>query len=170
MHALMTAGPSIRRPLRSLALVLLTLALVVTAPLTACGGDLSGPELVALQAAEPEASAAAGGATTASATTTQPSRHEIRATVRSRLPQIRSCYERSLSERPGLRGTLVASFTIETTGRVRGDATVEGMGDAPGLGECVRGEVLQLTFAPPQAGPLNVRYPVVLEPGGGSGR
>jgi hypothetical protein len=92
------------------------------------------------------------------------SREAIRRGIRSRLPEMRACYERSLQGQPGLRGKLEVAFRIEASGRVGSDVTATGFEDAPAFRECVLGEVAQLTFAPPESGSVKVRYPFTFEP------
>jgi len=80
----------------------------------------------------------------------------IRRHIRSKLAQIRHCYESRLISQPELSGTVVTSFIISPTGVVQG-AQASGSGDAP-LDSCVRDVVASIQF-PRFDHLVNVKYP-----------
>jgi len=80
----------------------------------------------------------------------------IRRHIRSKLPQIRYCYESRLISRPELAGTVTTSFVISPTGVVQG-AQATGSGDAT-LDSCVRDVVASIHF-PRFDHLVNVKYP-----------
>jgi hypothetical protein len=88
------------------------------------------------------------------------SRASIRRTIRSRLGDVRACYEARLVWRPELEGRLRTSFIIAPTGRVRFAAT-RGMSD-PYVRSCVEGVVRTFRFDRPEGGgEVGVNYPFV---------
>ena len=86
------------------------------------------------------------------------SREEIRRTIRSRIDEVRGCYEARLAVRPALEGRLMTSFVIGPTGRVQ-SVTTSGLDD-PFVRYCVSGVLRSLRFASPEGGGVvGINYP-----------
>jgi hypothetical protein len=84
--------------------------------------------------------------------------------VRSRLPEVRACYERALPAKPGLSGRLDARFTIDGKGATRDISwTTDELHDAAVAG-CVQRVLGGWRFSPPPPGPMTVTFPFVFQP------
>jgi hypothetical protein len=84
--------------------------------------------------------------------------------VRSRLPEIRACYERQLAAKPGLAGRLDARFTIDGTGATRGLSwATDELHDAA-VAACVERVIGGWRFSPPPPGPLTITFPFIFQP------
>lgn len=92
----------------------------------------------------------------------------VAATLRTALPAIRNCYEKSLTSQPTLAGKLMTSF------RIAADGSVDEAKEAPGEGppfpdpkvtECILKQIRALRFPKPNGGGVvKVKYPFVFEP------
>ncbi|MCZ7677490.1 MAG: AgmX/PglI C-terminal domain-containing protein [Sandaracinaceae bacterium] len=93
------------------------------------------------------------------------SREAIRRVVRSRLAEVRFCYEQGLVRRPRLEGGLTVQWIIGADGRVESAAlSSSDLGDAA-VEQCVVGAVRRWSFpATDLGGPTGVTYPFVLAP------
>lgn len=141
------------------------------------------PKVTVIGAATPDAPASAPTTPTASASSNtendamKNSAHDagtrftldrdgIRGAMRSAIPSIKDCYESWLPMHPGLGGTIITTFTIDTDDAVEGRISQLAVADA-GIGHvplegCILSSLADLRFDPPLNGPLNVTYPVVL--------
>jgi hypothetical protein len=82
--------------------------------------------------------------------------------VRSRMAQIRYCYEKALKIDPKTAGKIVVSFTIDPKGTVSGaKAASSTLGDAT-LDACIVAVFAKITFPEPKSGSVSVSYPIVL--------
>ena len=73
-------------------------------------------------------------------------------------PRFRRCYGRGLAEKPGLRGSIVLSVSIDDKGRVQKvEANSETL--APIL-NCVRAAVQAAVFAAPEGGAALITIPI----------
>jgi hypothetical protein len=91
-------------------------------------------------------------------------REAIRDVVREALPHFRFCFEWELARHPDLRGRVTLQFRIAEDGTVVDPGIAEdALGDETVL-RCFRGVVGRLRFPPPEGGPVDVRYPLVLSP------
>jgi hypothetical protein len=89
----------------------------------------------------------------------------IRRYVRAHIDAIAFCYDRELTVRPDLAGTLVAEFTIRTDGRVLA-ASARGLGDVA-VERCVEEVIRGIAFP---AAPTTIHvsaYPFTFRPAGG---
>lgn len=92
----------------------------------------------------------------------------VASTLRSALPAIRSCYEKSLTTQPTLSGKVMTSF------RIGADGSVDEAKEAPGEGppfpdakvtECILKQIRALRFPKPNGGGVvKVKYPFVFAP------
>lgn len=92
----------------------------------------------------------------------------VASTLRSALPAIRSCYEKSLTAQPTLSGKVMTSF------RIAADGSVDEAKEAPGEGppfpdpkvtECILKQIRALRFPKPNGGGVvKVKYPFVFAP------
>jgi hypothetical protein len=87
-------------------------------------------------------------------------RDEIRMVVRTKLPQVRACFELGLAEQPTLTGRVALRFTIDAMGRVREPSVADDeLGLAP-VTACLLDELATWQFPLPAAGrPLTIVYP-----------
>lgn len=92
-------------------------------------------------------------------------REVIQKVVRARMASFRACYEEGLKKNPKLAGRVVTRFVIDTSGKVDSAAAI---GDFDGdVKQCVAAAAKELTFPPPEGGPVTVAYPIVFSPTGG---
>jgi TonB family protein len=106
------------------------------------------------------------GPTSTAAGTSPPSkgtgtvkRENIDHTIKSHMTRFRSCYQRQLQRRPGLKGTVVMEITIRTDGTLRSASVAETSLHDPAVETCLSDELMRLEFAPPRRGEVVVRYP-----------
>ena len=86
----------------------------------------------------------------------------IRRVIRTRMNEIRFCYEKGLLQEPNLEGKLVVSFLILRDGRVTAVAPRESSIASAAVVRCVVEAVERLTFpVPPSASVAQVTYPFV---------
>jgi len=104
------------------------------------------------QAAPKEAS---GGKTISAA--------QVKAVVKSKMPQVRACYEKELKKRDGLRGKVVMSWTIHGSGKVSGVRVVRNTTRNSAMVPCMIRAVSKWTF-PKATAPFDVEYPFVFKP------
>lgn len=84
----------------------------------------------------------------------------IKRIIRANFPRFRQCYESGLKKDPGLRGTVVTRFIIDTTGATESASYSGGsLGDAS-VQSCVVGVYRTLSFPEPQSGKVMVTYPI----------
>lgn len=77
-------------------------------------------------------------------------------------PAVRRCYEATLAKRPGARGALTLTFTVNAVGKVEG---VSATGFDPGLAACVKGAAATWRFPIPMsayASPRVARFTIGL--------
>ena len=124
----------------------------------------AGPVLCAPSASvRPDAHGAPDGMTPTDSSPSGLSPELIDAVVKTRVRQLRHCYERKLKTVPDLAGSLVVSFTIGSTGSVT-SAQSSTLGNAD-VEQCVVGRFLQLQFPPPaDGGTVMVSYRFVFQP------
>ncbi len=94
---------------------------------------------------------------------TLPKEH-IQAVIRSKVPDVRRCYEAALDAGAGPEGKLVVQFVIGPDGSVRSvDAKTDSMG-RPDLASCVFAAVRMMRFSRPLGGgTVIVNYPFVFK-------
>jgi hypothetical protein len=89
----------------------------------------------------------------------------IRKTVREAYASLRLCFEDGLRRNPQLTGSLLASFVISRDGTV-GSAFDAGSDlPDPEVIQCVLAAIQALRFPQPDAGIVEVSYPITLTPG-----
>lgn len=82
--------------------------------------------------------------------------------LRSRMAQIRYCYQKALAIDPKTAGKITVSFTIDPKGATSGaKAASSTLGDAT-LDACIVSVVSKITFPEPTSGSVTVSYPIVL--------
>jgi len=93
-------------------------------------------------------------------------KNTIRRYVRQKLNQIEFCYQKQLTVKPTLAGTVVTKWTIDGNGRVLAP-TATGMGDRA-VEECVASVIATIQFPRPAGGGIvNVTsYPFTFRPAG----
>jgi TonB family protein len=89
---------------------------------------------------------------------------QIARAIRSRLAEIRACYERALKRRPDIGGKLVLRFTLTAMGTVSSVEIDEDTLDDDEVTRCVRGAVRGWRFAAPPRGGLVVTFPFLFQP------
>ena len=91
-----------------------------------------------------------------------PDKSLIRREIRIRMGKFKVCYEKELAKQPGLKGTVVATFTIGATGVVT-ESSATGM---PGVEECVANVIRAIKFSPPPGskGSIRINYPFAFSP------
>lgn len=89
-------------------------------------------------------------------------REAVRRVVRSKLVEIKSCYERALNTDKSLEGKVVIRFVIEEQGRVRVATTKSSTLHNRQVEECVAARIKSAVFPePPQGTVAEVDYPFV---------
>jgi hypothetical protein len=93
-------------------------------------------------------------------------KNTIRRYVRQKLSQIEYCYQKQLTVKPSLAGTVNTQFTIDGNGRVIASKAA-GLGDGEVEG-CVAGVIRSIQFPKPAGGGIvNVTsYPFTFRPAG----
>ena len=85
-------------------------------------------------------------------------------TIRSRLSEVRACYERALKRRPDIAGKLVLRFTITAAGTVSSVDIDEDTLRDPEVTACVRAAVQRWRFPAPARAGAEVSFPFVFQP------
>ncbi len=89
-------------------------------------------------------------------------REAVRRVIRSILNQIKGCYERQLSMKPGLEGKVVIQFEIMEQGRVRSSKTRSTTMNDAAVESCVAARIRDARFPEPPTGTIAVvDYPFV---------
>jgi hypothetical protein len=89
----------------------------------------------------------------------------VQTKIKTRLWQVRECYERELPIDPGLAGKVVMEFQIEESGRVSRAEAIENTTGSESIAACIGGELLLLRFDPgPEGGSVVFKYPFVFKP------
>ncbi|MBU0552151.1 TonB family protein [Myxococcota bacterium] len=91
----------------------------------------------------------------------------ISAKVRSKLPQVKSCYERHLAKTGKLSGKIIVEFTIGEMGRVTEARVLRGSLQHEGLRNCIiQYFKRQMRFPKPKGGSVTARFPFIFTPQG----
>ncbi|HEY4185496.1 MAG TPA: AgmX/PglI C-terminal domain-containing protein [Polyangia bacterium] len=91
----------------------------------------------------------------------------IRRIIRRHIQEVKYCYERELTKKPGLRGTIVVDFTIGQTGQIIASTLRGSSLGSPLVETCVVRAVLGWQFPVPLHGAIVfVSYPFGLRPAG----
>ncbi len=87
-------------------------------------------------------------------------RDDVRMVVRTKLPEVRACFELGLAEQPTLEGRVALRFTIDAMGRVREPSVAaDELGLAP-VTECLLDSLATWQFPLPRDGrELTIVYP-----------
>jgi biopolymer transport protein ExbD len=89
----------------------------------------------------------------------------IRRYIKRNIQKIQYCYEKQLLVKPGLQGTVLATFTITATGGVR---EAKGSGVHPTVSACVASVIGSIEFPKPKdGGVVRVNYPFTFRSSGG---
>ncbi|MEN9529657.1 MAG: hypothetical protein RI932_1530 [Pseudomonadota bacterium] len=95
----------------------------------------------------------------------QLSKEEVEGVIRSNLPQIRACYERSLQTIPNLKGRVMTSFEIGANGKVSRSEIANSTLNHPPTEQCVAQSIRQWQFPNPRGGGnVRVNYPFSFGP------
>jgi outer membrane biosynthesis protein TonB len=129
----------------------------------ACGGA---PAPAAEPAPAPVAAAAAPAAEPApeaapAAVTPGEDAAHVRRVIKANLGEITACYQEVAAKKPGLEGTVTATFTIAADGSV---ATADAIGVDGAVDACIIYLLRRLRFPPPTQAPLVIKYPFVFKP------
>lgn len=84
----------------------------------------------------------------------------IKRIIRANFPRFRQCYEAGLKKDPGLRGTVIARFIIDTTGATESASYSGGTLPDASVQSCVVGVYRTLSFPEPESGKVMVSYPI----------
>ena len=84
--------------------------------------------------------------------------------VREHMPEVKTCYERELPERPELKGRVVVKFTIGTDGKVIASALEQSTLGVPRAENCIVQAIKGWDFPRPADGEAEVSYPFVFAP------
>ena len=84
----------------------------------------------------------------------------VKRIVRANFPRFRACYEVALKKDPGLRGTVITRFIIDTTGATESASMSGGTMNDGGVKSCVRGVFASLSYPEPESGKVMVTYPL----------
>ena len=84
--------------------------------------------------------------------------------VRERMPEVKTCYERELAEKPALKGRVVARFTIGLEGKVVTSVLEQSTLGVPRAENCIVQAIGAWAFPRPDGGEVVVSYPFVFEP------
>ncbi|HOX47189.1 MAG TPA: TonB family protein [Myxococcota bacterium] len=92
-------------------------------------------------------------------------REVIMRVFRQRRGQLQSCYERGLRRNPTLEGRVTLRFTIDERGRVtEARSAPSALGDRE-VEACLVSRLKSWTFPGPQAGSVQIAFPLVFRPG-----
>lgn len=91
------------------------------------------------------------------------SMEQIQTTITRNMGQVKACYERQLKSKPGMKGKVVASWTIGADGKVRSAKVIRNTTGDRELGGCVRSLVAAWRFPTAQS-PQDVEYPFKFKP------
>jgi outer membrane biosynthesis protein TonB len=83
----------------------------------------------------------------------------IRRAIKKNLTKFSACYERALDKEPGLAGSVVVRFTIQSDGTTA-DVEAKGM---PAIDGCVAKVMTTIVF-PKMSKPVHVNYPFTFRP------
>ncbi len=90
----------------------------------------------------------------------------IDAVIRRHMNQIKYCYSRELTKRPGLAGKITVKFTIAGDGTVSSATTKRSTLGSPTVENCINGRFMRFKFPEPRGnGIVIVSYPFVFQPG-----
>jgi hypothetical protein len=81
-------------------------------------------------------------------------------------PAVQACYERALTAKPELRGSVNINFVVAPDGKVaHADASEsdDQLSDEPTVA-CILAQIRKLVFPPPSGGRVFINYPLRLEP------
>jgi RNA polymerase sigma factor (sigma-70 family) len=102
-------------------------------------------------------------------------KEEVRATMRTTIPEVKRCFEALLEKEPNAGGLLVIRFVIaerDGVGRVSEATVVPQDRDAgapeliaPLTEQCILNALVSTPFPIPTGGPVTISYPFVLTPG-----
>jgi TonB family protein len=84
--------------------------------------------------------------------------------VRERMPEVKTCYERELAEKPELKGRVVVKFTIGLEGKVVTSVLERSTLGVPRAENCIVQAIKGWEFPRPADGDVEVSYPFVFEP------
>lgn len=87
----------------------------------------------------------------------------IQRILRQNARPLRTCYEQGLKRNPELEGRVVVRFTINASGKVNQRGIVGSLPD-PLVKRCLGQEIAKLNFPQPEAGVVEVEYPIVFTP------
>jgi len=85
---------------------------------------------------------------------------KIQAVVRANFWAFRSCYESGRERVPGLAGGVTVAFRISETGHVDGAKSEHGTLPDQATVSCIVAAFASLQFPPPEAGVVDVSYPL----------
>jgi hypothetical protein len=85
---------------------------------------------------------------------------QVRRHLKRHLMVLLHCYELGLEHAPALTGTVVASFTVESSGRISA-ANATGPSE---VSACMAGVIREIRLPPPARAPLRVSVEVTLVP------
>ncbi len=85
----------------------------------------------------------------------------IKAVVGKHLDETRYCYEKELAKNPNLRGKVVVSFTITTTGKVTDVTVKDSELGSRNVEDCLIKAIGRWTFPKPEGGSVKVSYPLI---------
>jgi hypothetical protein len=88
----------------------------------------------------------------------------VRRIVQAEYGRFRTCYEPALRAQPSARGRVVVRFVVGEDGAVQ--MSSDGGSDFPdeNVVACITRAFMSLSFPPAAGGPMNVVYPLVIEP------
>ena len=81
--------------------------------------------------------------------------------IRSRLGEVKGCYERALAGQPDLAGRVTLHFTINLAGQVENASVESSTIDSQPVEVCILGAAKQWPFSKPIGGPVDVSFPFV---------
>ena len=97
-------------------------------------------------------------------------KEDIRGLIRSHIPAVKACYERELSGKPALQGTILSRFTIASDGAVMASAIQSSTMNDAKVEDCLGREICNWEFPKPLGGGIViVSYPFNFTAGDASG-
>lgn len=92
-------------------------------------------------------------------------KEEVEGVIRSHLPAIKACYERSLKINPNIKGRVLTSFEIGVNGKVNRSEIANSTLNNPATEQCVAQVIKQWQFPVPRGkGVVRVTYPFTFDP------
>lgn len=90
-------------------------------------------------------------------------KEDIRKTIQNHINEVKFCYEKRLTAKKDLAGTVLIKFTISTTGAVTSPSVQQSTLNDLECEQCITSALSKWVFPQPKGGVVVVSYPFVLK-------